>query len=107
MNSNHTVEEKTKKDWVHYFMISLIIFVSLCILHASVLCVVDLASHYGIEINYPIIHKYFILGILFLPLIGFAFLFVKKWYFKIIGIFLVVISLWDIYAFLKATEGAL
>lgn len=96
------------RDFRYWAVQTLKTLLLLIILHISVICIVDIAGQNNwTKINYPIIHNYFVLGIFFLPLIGSTLLFVKKLSYKLLGSYLLLVSVWDIYLFLNATEGAL
>jgi hypothetical protein len=78
------------------------------VLHFSFICIVDvLKCEYDLKLNYPIIIDQLALGIFFLPFVGFSLLFVKKYYWKILGAFALIVSVWDIGSFLQRTAGAL
>jgi hypothetical protein len=103
-----TTSIDNNRDFKYWALLTLTILFHLIILHISVICIIDIAGrNNGTTINYPIIHNYFVWGIFFLPLIGGAFLFVKKLSYRLLGSYLIIVSVWDIYLFLKATEGAL
>ena len=107
-NSNKIISTDNNRDFSYWAVQTLKILLLLIILHVSVICIIDIAERYnGTKINYPIIHNYFVWGIFFLPLIGLAFLFVKNFLYRLLGSYLIIVSVWDIYLFLEQTAGAL
>ena len=52
----------------------------ICIIHVSTISFFDILNvSYGWEINYPIIHPYFVWSIFLLPIIGVIFLLIKNY----------------------------
>lgn len=99
---------RPNRDFRYYIVLLIKVSLLLTILHVSIICITDIEGHYdGTIFGYPIIHPYFVWGIFFLPVVGIGFLFVKKLPLRLLGVFLIIISVWDIYLFLKETSGAL
>ena len=100
--------DKANRGLGYYAALSVKFLFLLAVLHVSVICITDIADHYDVKIfEYPIIDTYFVWGIFFLPFVGTGFLLIKNNLFRLLGCFLIIISGWDIYLFLKQTAGAL
>lgn len=108
ISTNKTTSTDNNRDFKYWALLTLTILFHLIILHISIICIIDIMGrNNGTEINYPIIHNYFVWGIFFLPLIGLAFLFIKNILYRLFGSYLIIVSVWDIYLFLEQTAGAL
>ncbi|MES2763475.1 MAG: hypothetical protein V4677_14775 [Bacteroidota bacterium] len=108
ISADKQTADKPNRDISYYVVRSIKIVLLLAILQVSLISIADIADHYDITtFEYPIIHPYFVWALFFLPLIGVGLLFTKINLYRLLGAFLIIVSVWDIYLFLQQTAGAL
>ncbi len=100
--------DKPNRGISYYALCSVKTILLFVILHVSLICIADIADHYDLTtFEYPRIHNYFVWFIFFLPIIGAVLLFIKNNLYRLLGTYLIIVSVWDIYLFLQQTAGAL
>jgi hypothetical protein len=108
ISADKVTVDNPNRDFSYYAVLSIKVLLLLAVLHISAICIIDIEGRYdGTTFDYPIIHPYFVWGIFFLPLVGIGLLFIKKLSYRLLGTFLIIVSVWDIYLFLQQTAGAL
>lgn len=84
------------------------IILAIIVMHISLLCLTDILDcEFDVKLNYPAIIEQLLWGIFLLPFVGFSLLFVKNYYWKTLGAFALIVSVWEIWSFLQRISGSI